>query len=75
MGAGGKRDISTPIHKNFAAAFPGQQNHIACQFEERPIGEVFFTYLNKINAPGNGAPDALKEGKSSQLPSISDVIK
>lgn len=68
-------DIRPPVNEYPAMGLPGQLYYALCQFEQSAIGQMFFTDLYEIHAPFQDTPNACKEGRSSELATVGNVIK
>ena len=68
-------DIRPPVNEYPAPGLPGQFYYALRQFEQSAIRQMFFTDLYEIHAPFQDTPNACKEGRSSELAAVGNVIK
>ena len=71
-------DINPSVDKDPAGRTPGELYRFPSQVEKQPPGQLFFTYLNKIDSPNKCSSHVQQkrsDGWIGQLTAIGDVIK
>ena len=59
-----QRNIRSSVYKDFASRGSSKRHGMASQFIQGAVGQVFFPYLYKVDAPMKRSPDARIKGNA-----------